>query len=148
MKLILRSDLQGLGKRGDIVEVSDGYGRNYLLPRGLAIKASDGAVDQAGRMRRARDLRDASDREAAQTIASTLVPKIIEISAKAGTEGRLFGSVTSADVVAAVEAQTGISIDRHRVEVDVIKSLGQHTATARLHSDVAFPITLEVVAAS
>lgn len=148
MKLILRSDLQGLGKRGDIVEVSDGYGRNYLLPRGLAIKASDGAVDQAGRMRRARDLRDASDREAAQTIASTLVPKIIEISAKAGTEGRLFGSVTSADVVAAVEAQTGISIDRHRVEVDVIKSLGQHTATARLHSDVAFPITLEVVATS
>ncbi|WP_116999729.1 50S ribosomal protein L9 [Desertimonas flava] len=148
MKLILRSDLQGLGKRGDIVDVSDGYGRNYLLPRGLAIKASDGAVDQAGRMRRARDLRDASDREAAQTIASTLVPKIIEISAKAGTEGRLFGSVTAADVVAAVEAQTGITIDRHRVEVDVIKSLGQHTATARLHADVAFPITLEVIAAS
>lgn len=148
MKLILRSDLQGLGKRGDIVDVSDGYGRNYLLPRKLAIKASDGAVDQAARMRRARDLRDASDREAAQTIASTLVPKIIEISAKAGTEGRLFGSVTAADVVAAVEAQTGISIDRHRVEVDVIKSLGQHTATARLHSDVAFPITLEVIAAS
>lgn len=148
MKLILRSDRQGLGKRGDIVDVSDGYARNYLLPRGLAIKASDGAVDQASRMRRARDLRDASDREAAQTIASTLVPKIIEISAKAGTEGRLFGSVTAADVVAAVEAQTGISIDRHRVEVDVIKSLGQHTATARLHSDVAFPITLEVIAAS
>jgi len=148
MKLILRSDLQGLGKRGDIVDVSDGYGRNYLLPRKLAIKASDGAVDQAARMRRARDLRDASDREAAQTIASALVPKIIEISAKAGTEGRLFGSVTAADVVAAVEAQTGISIDRHRVEVDVIKSLGQHTATARLHSDVAFPITLEVIAAS
>ena len=148
MKLILRSDLQGLGKRGDIVDVSDGYGRNYLLPRKLAIKASEGAVDQAARMRRARDLRDASDREAAQTIASTLVPKIIEISAKAGTEGRLFGSVTSADVVAAVEEQTGIVIDRHRVEVDVIKSLGQHTATARLHSDVAFPITLEVIAAS
>ena len=138
MKLILRSDLKGLGKRGDIVEVAAGFGRNYLLPRGLAIAASDGAVDQAGRMRRARDLRDATDREAAQTIASTLVPKIIEITAKAGNEGRLFGSVTSADVVAAVEDQTGIRIDRHRVEecgglrrkAELAQSCRQHRGAA------------------
>ena len=109
MKVILRSDLDRVGKRGDIIDVADGYGRNYLLPRGLAFMASDGAVEQAAKMRRARDLRDASDREAAQTIASTLVPKVITITAKAGSEGRLFGSVTAADVAAAV-----VRADRRR----------------------------------
>jgi large subunit ribosomal protein L9 len=148
MQLILRKDLAGLGKRGDIVDVSDGYARNYLLPRGLAIVATAKAVDQAGRMRRARDLRDASDREAAQTIASTLVPKIIEVSAKAGTEGRLFGSVTAADVVAAVEAQTGVHLDRKQLEVEPIKTTGQHSVTARLHADVSFPITIDVIPAA
>jgi large subunit ribosomal protein L9 len=147
MKVILRSDLKGVGKRGDIVDVSDGYGRNYLMPRGLALVATDGAVDQAAKMRRARDLRDASDRDAATTIATKLVPKVIEITAKAGAEGRLFGSVTAADVVAAVEAQTGVSLDRKQLEVDPIKATGQHTVTARLHHDVAFPITIEVVPA-
>jgi large subunit ribosomal protein L9 len=146
MKVILRSDLDRVGKRGDIIDVSDGYGRNYLLPRGLAFKASDGAVVQAAKMRRARDLRDANDREAAQTIATTLVPKVITVTAKAGSEGRLFGSVTAADVVAAIEAQTGVTLDRKHVEVEPIKSVGQHTVTARLHSDVSFPITLDVVA--
>ena len=106
MKVILRSDLDRVGKRGDIIDVADGYGRNYLLPSGLAFLASDGAVEQAAKMRRARDLRDASDREAAQTIASTLVPKVITITAKAGSEGRLFGSVTASDVAAAVSEQT------------------------------------------
>jgi large subunit ribosomal protein L9 len=147
MKVILRSDLDGLGKRGDIVEVADGYARNYLLPKSHAIVASDGAIEQASRMRRARDARDASARDAATTIASTLVPKVITVTAKAGPEGKLFGSVTAADVVAAVEAETGIAIDRHDVQVDVIKSLGQHTATASLHADVSFPITIDVVPA-
>lgn len=148
MKLILRSDVTGVGKRGDIVDVADGYGRNFLLPRGLAITASDGAVDQAAKMRRARDLRDASDREAATTIASTLVPKIIAVTAKAGNEGRLFGSVTAADVVAAVAEQTGVELDRHDLEIEpAIKAVGQHTVTARLHSDVSFPITVEVTPA-
>ena len=98
MQVILRSDIDKLGKRGDIVEVSDGHFRNFLLPQGLAIKATDGAVSQAGAMRRARDLRDASDREGAQTIASALVAKTITIPVKAGAEGRLYGSVTAADV--------------------------------------------------
>ena len=75
------------------------------------------------------------------------MPKVITIVAKAGSEGRLFGSVTAADVVAAVAAQTGIELDRKQLEVDPIKTLGQHTATARLHADVSFPITLDVVAA-
>ena len=146
IQLILRSDIEGLGKRGDIVEVSDGHARNYLLPKGKAIKASPGAVAQAAKMRRSRDLRDASDRDAATTVASTLVPKIISIPAKAGLEGKLFGSVTSADIVAAVEEQTGIKLDRKVVHLDEqIKSTGQHTVTASLHADVSFPITIEVV---
>jgi large subunit ribosomal protein L9 len=147
VKVILRADLEGLGKRGDIVDVADGYGRNYLLPRKLALIATSGSVDQAAKMRRARDLRDASDREAAQTVATTLVPKVITVNAKAGAEGKLFGSVTSADVVAAVHEQTGIELDRRQVDVDPIKTLGQHLVTAKLHSDVSFPITIDVVRA-
>jgi large subunit ribosomal protein L9 len=147
VKLILRSDLDGLGKRGDIIDVADGYGRNYLLPLGLAFVATDGAVDQAAKMRRSRDLRDANDREAAQTIATTLVPKIITVTAKAGAEGKLFGSVTMADVVEAVRNQTGISLDRRQVESDPIRTVGQHTVTAKLHSSVSFPITVDIVPA-
>ena len=147
MKVILRSDLDGLGKRGDIIDVADGHARNFLLPKGHAIAASEGAVEQASRMRRARDLRDSSAREAATAIASTLVPKVISVSAKAGPEGKLFGSVTAADVVDAVREQTDIELERRQIEVDVIKTLGQHTVTASLHSDVSFPITIDVVAA-
>jgi large subunit ribosomal protein L9 len=147
MKVILRKDISGLGKRGDIVEVADGHGRNYLLPRGLGIKASVGAVAQAASMRRRRDLRDAADREAAQTIASALVAKVITIKAKAGSEGRLFGSVTSADVASAVAEQTGIELDRKLLTVpDHIKTVGQHGVVARLHHDVQFDITIDVVA--
>lgn len=145
MKLILRADVDGLGKRGDIVAVADGYGRNFLLPRGLAFVATAGAVDQAARMRKARDVRDANDREAAQSIATRLVPKIITIPAKSGQEGRLFGSVTLTDVVEAVRDQTGVELERRQLDSDPIKALGQYTVTAKLHSDVSFPITVDVV---
>jgi large subunit ribosomal protein L9 len=145
MQVILRSDLEGLGKRGDIVDVADGHARNYLLPKGLALKATAGAVDQAGKMRRARDLRDASDRDAATTIASTLVPKIIAITAKAGSEGKLFGSVTTADIAEAVAAQTGIVLDRKSIQLDDhIKTVGEHTATVSLHHAVSFPLRVDV----
>jgi large subunit ribosomal protein L9 len=147
VKVVLRSDVEGLGKRGDIVDVADGHARNYLLPKGHAIRASAGAMDQAARMRRARDLRDAAARESATTVASTLVPKVITVEAKAGAEGKLFGSVTAADIVAAVEEQTSIELDRRQLDVEPIKTLGQHTVTASLHSDVSFPITVDVVAA-
>jgi len=147
MKVILRTDLDGLGKRGDIVDVADGHARNFLLPKGHALAASDGAIDQAGRMRRARDQRDTSAREAATQIASTLVPKVITVATKAGPEGKLFGSVTASDVAAAVLEQTEIELDRRQLEVDSIKTTGQHTVTASLHSDVSFPITIDVVAA-
>jgi len=144
MKVILRSDRKGLGKRGDIVEVSEGFARNFLFPKGHAIVASDGAVAQAAAMRRARDLRDANDRDAARTVATALVSKTITIKVKAGAEGRLFGSVTAADVAAAIEQQTKIVIDRKQLHVDHIKTTGTHQVSAKLHHDVEFPITLEV----
>jgi large subunit ribosomal protein L9 len=146
MKIILRADRKGLGHRGDIVDVSDGHARNFLFPKGLAIKASDGAVAQAAAMRRARDLRDAHDRDSARTVASALVAKTITVTAKAGTGGKLFGSVTSADVVAAIADQAGITLERRTVHLDPVKALGTHSASVKLHADVEFPVTIEVVA--
>lgn len=147
MQAILRSDVDGLGKRGDIVDVADGHFRNFLLPKGHAIKASPGAIDQAAKMRASRDARDHESREAATAVASKLVPQTITITAKASPEGKLFGSVSAADVADAVTEQTGVEIERKNIEVDGVKTTGSHTATASLHSDVSFPITLEVVAA-
>ena len=145
MQVILRNDVAGLGKRGDIVDVADGHARNFLLPKGHAMKATSGAVDQAARMRRSRDLKDASDRDAATTIASTLVPKVITLSAKAHDD-KLFGSIHDAEIVAAVLEQTGIDLDRKVITIDEpIRTIGQHTVTAALHADVSFPITVEVV---
>ena len=134
------------GKRGDIVEVSEGHARNYLFPKGIAIVATDGAVAQAAAMRKARDLRDASDRESARTVATALAAKPITISVKAGAEGRLFGSVTASDVVSAIAAQTKVQLDKKQVHVDHIKTLGSHTVTASLHHDVEGTFTVEVVA--
>jgi large subunit ribosomal protein L9 len=145
MRVILRTDVGDLGKRGDILDVADGYARNYLVPKGLAMRATDGATSQAAGMRRARDLRDAQDRAAAEDVATTLVPQVITVSARAGSEGKLFGSVTSADIVAAVEAQAGVTLDRRRVQLDEpIKSLGTHIVPVKLHADVEFPITVDV----
>ncbi len=145
VKVILRSDVAKVGKKGDVVDVSPGFARNYLVAKGMAMPASEGAIAQGAAMRRARDVRDAKDRESAEQIARVLVSKVIRIPAKAGTEGRLFGSVTVADVVAAVEAQAGIVLDRRRIALDPIKTLGVHEIPVKLHSEVEFRITAEVV---
>jgi large subunit ribosomal protein L9 len=146
VKVILRSDVSDVGKKGDIVEVADGFARNYLVPKGFALKATNGNIQQAGSMRRSRDIRDAKDRGAAEEVAQSLVPKVITVKAKAGAEGRLFGSVTSSDVAAAVQEQTGIELDRRRLHLDEpIKSLGTHQVPTRLHPEVEFAITVEVV---
>lgn len=145
MRVVLRTDLDNLGRRGDIRDVADGYARNFLLPKGHAIVASPGVEAQAGAMRRARDLRDARDREAAELVARALVPQVIRIPARAGAEGRLFGSVTAADVVDAVARQSGIEIDRRKLRLDEpIKSLGTHEVPVKLHADVEFRVTVEV----
>lgn len=145
MRIVLRADVDNVGKKGDILDVADGFARNYLLPRGHAIKATRGVEAQAGAMRRSRDVKDARDRESAEVVARTLVPLIIKVTAKAGSEGRLFGSVTAADVVAAVAEQTGITLDRRKVHLeDPIRSIGTHEVPVRLHNDVQFRVTVEV----
>ena len=148
MKLVLRSDVNGLGKRGDILDVADGYARNYLIPGGRAIAATPKIEDQAKAMRRSRDVSDARDREGAETVARKLVPMVIKIPARAGVEGRLFGSVTTQDVVAAVQEQAGVTLARRRLVTDeVIRSIGTHEVGVRLHPEVEFRITVEVVPA-
>jgi large subunit ribosomal protein L9 len=147
VKLVLRTDVAQVGKKGDIVDVSDGYGRNYLVPKGLAFPATPGVEQQATAMRRSRDVRDASDRAAAQALATSLVPKVITITARAGAEGKLFGSVTTMEIADAVATQAGIELDRRQLHLEEpIKTLGTHLVPAKLHAEVEFPITVEVVA--
>ncbi|HEY2431016.1 MAG TPA: 50S ribosomal protein L9 [Acidimicrobiales bacterium] len=146
MRIVLRDDVADVGKKGDILVVADGFARNYLIPKGKAFVASDGVVGQAQSMRRSRDVKDAKDREAAETVARTLVPAVITVRAKAGAEGKLFGSVTVPDLVGAISEQTGVDLDRRRVHLEEpIKSLGTHQVLVKLHADVEFPVTVEVV---
>ncbi|GAC1361298.1 MAG: 50S ribosomal protein L9 [Acidimicrobiales bacterium] len=148
MRIVLRADTSGVGKKWDIIDVADGFARNVLIPKGKAVQASDGVVVQASAMRRSRDVKDAKDREAAETIARTLVPAVIRITAKSGGEGKLFGSVTVSDLVSAVATQTGVELDRRRVHLtEPIKTLGTHQVPVKLHADVEFPVTVEVVKA-
>lgn len=148
-RLLLRADVDGLGRRGDIVQVSDGYARNYLVPKGHAVTAPAGIERQAEVMRQVRDQREARDREAAEAIARQLVPTVVRIPARAGSGGRLFGSVTAADVVEAVTEQTGIELDRRRlVGFEPIRALGVHEVPVKLHADVEFRVTVEVAPAS
>lgn len=146
MKIVLRTDVESLGKKGDLLEVAPGYARNYLVPRGLAIVASKGAEKQAAAMRRNREVRDARDREAAQNAARTLVATPVQVSARAGEAGKLFGSVTSMDIAAAIEAATGVTVDRRKVALaDPIKELGTSEVQVTLHTDVIVTVTVEVV---
>lgn len=145
VKLVLRGDVTGVGKRGDIVEVAPGYARNFLVPRGLAFAATAGAEQQGAAMRRNRMLRDAKDRGSAQEIAKHLVSKIITVSARAADGGKLFGSITAAEIAAAVSAQTGAEFDRKAIHLlEPIKTIGTHQVPVRLHPEVEFPLTVEV----
>ena len=148
-KVVLRSDVSGIGKKGDIIEVADGFARNYLVPRGQALVASPGIEAQANSMRRARDVKDGREREAAEQVARTLVPAVITIKAKTtGAQGKLFGSITTTDVAEAVEAQTGIVLDKRNLHLaESIRTLGTHQVQAKLHADVQFPVTVEVTRA-
>lgn len=147
MKILLRSDVATLGKKGDLVSVADGYARNYLVPQGLAVRASRGAEKQAEEMKRARATREARDVEAARELAGRLTGKNILITARAGEGGKLFGSITSSEVVAAVQQDTGIELDRRKLELDEpIKTLGVHMVPFRLHPNVDLTLTIEVVA--
>lgn len=147
MKVVLRNDVEGIGRRGDIVEVAGGYARNFLLPRQWAIVATEGITDQATAMRKARDLREARDKESAETQAGVLNGAVVTVTARAGSGGRLFGSVTAADVVAAVLEQKGVELDRRHVGLDEpIKVVGRHDVTVSLFGGIAAELTVDVVA--
>jgi large subunit ribosomal protein L9 len=147
VKVVLRDDIENVGRKGDLIEVTDGFARNYLVPRGLAMKATKGVVQQADAMRRNRDARDAREREAAQALADQLTGQRIELRARAGEGGRLFGSVTAADVVEAVRAQTGVELDRRKAQLaDPLKELGAVEIPVKLHTDVEVTLTVDVVA--
>jgi large subunit ribosomal protein L9 len=149
MKLILTADVAGLGGPGDIVEVKDGYGRNYLVPRKLAILASKGAEKQVATIRRAQNARTIRGLDHAKEIKAE-IEKIdpVPMRAKAASgSGKLFGSVTSADVVSAVKAAGGPTLDKRVVELSGhIKTVGKHPVSVRLHPDVTVAFKLEVTA--
>jgi large subunit ribosomal protein L9 len=149
MRVLLRDDVAGVGRRGDIVKVAGGFARNFLLPEGRAIVANDGVEGQAAQMRRGRDLREAKDRGAAEGQATILAGAVIPLSARAGGGGRLFGSISAADVVEAIRAAKGVEIDRkHVLLAEPIKEVGSHDITVQLFTGVATVVTLEVTAAS
>jgi large subunit ribosomal protein L9 len=149
VKVVLRSDIKGVGRRGDIVEVAGGFARNYLLPNEKAFPANERVEAQAAAMRRGRDLREAKDRQSAEAQAALLAGAVIPIAARAGAGGRLFGSVSASDVVDAVVSNKGVELDRHHVNLaEPIKTVGQHEITVALFEDVAVTFTIDVTAAT
>ena len=148
MKLILNADVPNLGGPGDIVEVKDGYGRNYLLPRKLAVVATKGAEKQVEQIRKAQRSRAIRDLGHAQEVAGQLAELNVVVEAKAASDaGRLFGSVTPTDVVDAVRAAGGPTLDKRAIDVPKqIKQVGKHAVTVRLHPEVTSELQLAVVA--
>jgi len=146
MKLILIQDVAGLGGPGDIVEVKDGYARNYLVPRGFGLRWTRGGEKQVATIRRARDVREIRDLGAADALKSRLEGLAVTITARAGESGRLFGAITPQEIVAAVTAAGGPEIDRRRIEIGTpIKTTGVHRISVRVHSELASTISLEIV---
>jgi large subunit ribosomal protein L9 len=146
MELILRQDVPSLGKAGQLVRVKPGYARNFLLPRGLAFEATDGNRKRIEAETKARDARLEGERAGASALAARLGEVTLRLSAKAGEDGRLFGSITSTEIARELESR-GITIDRRRIELDhPIKQTGFHSIPVRLHHDVQGEIKLDVVA--
>ncbi len=147
-KVILTHEVSGLGTAGDVVDVKDGYARNYLVPRGLATAWTKGAQRQIDQIRAARRKREIATVEDARAARDSLESKTVRISVRAGAGGRLFGAVTTADIADAVAATGTQQVDRRKIEVDhPIKTLGEHEVKVRLHEDVQARLTVEVVAA-
>lgn len=148
MKIILTNEVSGLGAAGDIVEVKDGYARNYLVPRGFAIRWTKGGQKDVDAIRRARKIHDIQTLEAANEVKSKLEGLNVKLSVRAGDSGRLFGSVTPGDVVEAIKAVDGPLVDKRRVEIGLpIKTTGTHQVTVKLHPEVAATVNVAVVGA-
>jgi large subunit ribosomal protein L9 len=149
MKLILTQEVAGLGGPGDVVEVKDGYGRNYLVPRGAAIRWTRGGEKQVSSIKRGREVREVRDLGHAGELKSELERLSLKLPVRAGTGGRLFGAVTGTDIVEAVSKAGGPSVDKRRIEIgQPIKTVGDHQVTVRLHPEVVATLTVQVVAAA
>ncbi|HEY7857959.1 MAG TPA: 50S ribosomal protein L9 [Candidatus Nanopelagicales bacterium] len=147
MKLILTQEVDGLGEPGDIVEVKDGYGRNFLLPRGLATGWTKGGEKQIVQIKRARGARQIRDTETADAVRTKLESTKVTIAARAGEAGRLFGAITVGDVADAIAAAGGPTVDKRKVQIaQPIKNVGTHDVTVRLFTDVVAQVKLDVVA--
>lgn len=145
MKLILTNEVTGLGEPGDVVEVKGGYGRNYLLPRGLAMRWTRGAEKQIELIRRARSAREIRSQDDARAAAGQLGSLIVRIRVRAGAAGRLFGSVSASDIADAVRAAGGPELDRRRIEIGTpIRTVGRHQVTVRLHPEVSATLDVDV----
>jgi large subunit ribosomal protein L9 len=148
MKLILTQEVSGLGGPGDVVEVAGGYGRNYLIPRNLAMRWTRGAEKQIDLIKRGRSTRAIAGLDDARRAAAELEGLTVRLQTRAGASGRLFGSVTPADIAAAVRAAGGPELDRRRIEVtNPIKTIGSHQVSVRLHPEVSASLEVEIVAA-
>jgi len=147
MKVILQREVDKLGVPGDLVEVKDGFARNYLIPRGLAAPATKGGAKHAERLRQTHQDRVAKERTEAEALAARLAASPLRITAKAGEEGRLFGSITAADVADELQKATGATVDRKRIRLEEpIRSVGTHEVAVHLHPEVDAALTIEVVA--
>ncbi|HTX60076.1 MAG TPA: 50S ribosomal protein L9 [Verrucomicrobiae bacterium] len=148
MKVVLTSDVKPLGKKGDVVEVAEGYARNYLLPRSLATEASKGALAALGEQQKAKEKREAQSLAEAQELAARLEAARLPVRAKAGGNGKLFGAVTNADVATAIADALAVAIDKHKIEIkSQIKALGSYPVEIKLHKNVVAKTTVDVVAA-
>ena len=148
MKLILTQEVDGLGAAGDVVEVKDGYGRNYLIPRGVAIRWTRGGERQAESIKKARSSRAVRDHDHAEQIKTKLESEAVDLKVRAGTGGRLFGSVTVTAIAEALEEAAGESVDKRLIMVaNPIKTLGSHSVSVRLHEDVSATVALNVIPA-
>ncbi|MER6048503.1 50S ribosomal protein L9 [Streptomyces sp. BHT-5-2] len=148
MKIILTHEVSGLGTAGDVVDVKDGYARNYLVPRGFAIRWTKGGEKDVEQIRRGRKIREIATIEQANEVKARLEGVNVKLAVRAGEAGRLFGSVTQADIASAIKAAGGPDVDKRRVEVgSPIKTLGAHQISVRLHAEVVAKLGVEVIAA-
>jgi large subunit ribosomal protein L9 len=148
MKIILTQEVAGVGSAGDVAEVKDGYARNYLIPRGYAMRWTRGAESQIESLRKTQHDREIKDHDSANDVAAQLAASPITVSARTGEAGRLFGAITPADIAAAIKDAVGVSVDRRRVEVSApIKTVGKHDVRVRLHPEVVAEVQLDVESA-
>ncbi|HEX6581246.1 MAG TPA: 50S ribosomal protein L9 [Actinomycetota bacterium] len=145
MKVILQKTVERLGDPGDVADVADGYARNFLIPRGLAVRAEKGTVRHAESLKRAHQSRSKAEKGEFEAIAARIIQTPVVVTARAGEEGKLFGSVTAADIAGALSAETGIAVDRRDIHLDEpIRSVGTHEVTVHLHPEVDPVITIDV----